>query len=279
MAPPKLRISPIGPRESSTQPSSTMEELPKNLNLIPISPDYNMDAETIRREIMQDLGLEDPEEVNSPKAIIISDDEGMEEKEKIPLKIPIFTGKPSEWSIFKYLFASQLDAHPTFTQTYKLYMLRKHLNGTALNLIKSSHYGAKQYREAWEKITKTYDNINMDIQRVLHKLVHQAKAPGDQPRESAPIKCALCTSSEHETWECPKFLLEKAKGKTDQLIKANLCFKCFRKHGIGKCTKGNCHKCKGAHHLMICYQMENERRRPKGSVPTTISNETWDTNN
>lgn len=85
MAPPKLRISPIGPRESSTQPSSTMEELPKNLNLIPISPDYNMDAETIRREIMQDLGLEDPEEVNSPKAIIISDDEGMEEKEKIPV--------------------------------------------------------------------------------------------------------------------------------------------------------------------------------------------------
>lgn len=113
----------------------------------------------------------------------------------------------------------------------------------------------------------------MEIQKVPHKLVTQ----GEAKKEEAASQCAICKSNGHETWECPKFQAEIAKGRTDLLRASKPCYKCFRKHGIGKCTKDNCPKCKGTHHLLICYQRENEVRKPTKGTTSAITKGKWDT--
>lgn len=296
----KLRIAPIKRRtlekpfpqipvedgqgnQVQPKPTSTSEDepipnaIPNAIQIpTPESPDYspnvNMDLEIIRREIIKDLGMDNQDE---EVPITISDDEGTGETEgRILLKVPVFTGKPMEWSVFRYVYSSQVDENPGLTNTSKLYVLRKHLDGPALQLIKTSKYTGKNYHTAWEKIRSMYDHINNEIQRALHQLVNQGKPKIQEP---APNGCALCTSSSHETWECPQFIIARAKGKTELLQSKNLCYKCFKRHGIGRCTKESCQKCKGAHHLLLCYQRENQERRQSRSVPTTTKGN-WDTN-
>lgn len=171
------------------------------------------------------------------------------------LPLPLFSGKPLEWASFKHLFEAVIHSREDFSDIYKLYYLRKHLAGPPLQRLQGFPFTGEHYEAIWKNIKDRYDEIGLEIQRLLRHWLNKEDREQNRPEERTE-KCPVCQDG-HDVMSCPTFIGANAKGRTDLAQKAGLCYKCFKKHSIGQCRGKNCTKCRGSHNIMLCYRLDS----------------------
>lgn len=84
----------------------------------------------------------------------------LEEKSKAHLQcsIPKFSGSQTEWNAFSYLFKTQIGLNSSLTSKEKLQLLKENVSGEASQFLKDIPVSEQKYDQAWETLTKKYDN-------------------------------------------------------------------------------------------------------------------------
>jgi len=69
------------------------------------------------------------------------------------------------------------------------------------------------------------------------------------------FKCLFCNNSDHNSYQCPKFLSKSAEDRIKLTKTAKLCVNCLKRHYPLKCTSQHrCKLCKGFHNTLLHIQ-------------------------
>lgn len=94
-----------------------------------------------------------------------------ESQPKLPeLKLPEFSGKYTDWMIFKNTFEAAIHDNPNLTPIRKLQYLMGQLKGEANQVISGFKLSNENYPIVWRLLNDTYDNKVMFIENHLEEL-------------------------------------------------------------------------------------------------------------
>lgn len=103
---------------------------------------------------------------------------------------------------------------------------------------------------------------------------------GETPTPPDPHACSLCNKGAHQPTHCPDYPTPEAR--RDRLAAQRRCFVCAREgHFSDSCpSKGNCPKCNGRHHFMLCFANKKYNQTASGAngiplgarKPATVTN-------
>ncbi|CAB3251377.1 unnamed protein product [Arctia plantaginis] len=109
---------------------------------------------------------------------------------KLPeIKIPMFSGKYSEWQTFRDLFVGLVHEDKSLDDAQKLFYLKGQLSGEAEQLLRN----IKVYKNAWEKLHKMYNNRKFLTNGILKRLLNQRSLTSESAFD---IKGLINTTSE-----------------------------------------------------------------------------------
>lgn len=77
-------------------------------------------------------------------------------------------------------------------------------------------------------------------------------------------KCSHC-QGEHRVYQCPKFLEQDAKARSNTIRGLKLCYKCLGTHGDNKCKLGNCKRCDKPHNTLLCFKSTKPKEETKSN--------------
>lgn len=112
---------------------------------------------------------------------------------KLPqIQLPLFSGVYEEWQSFQDMFISLIHNNANLSAVQKLHYLKSSLKGEPENLLRSLSTTETNYQEAWDKLTRRYNNKRYNSNEILKRLFAQKPISN----ESAPaIKQLLDTTS------------------------------------------------------------------------------------
>ncbi|XP_064292696.1 uncharacterized protein LOC135309931 [Plodia interpunctella] len=115
-------------------------------------------------------------------------------KLKLPeIKIPIFTGKYTEWQTFRDLFLGLVHNNNSLDDAQKFYYLKGHLKGDAEQLLRNVQVTADSYSCSWEKLERMYNNKKYLASGILNRLLNQKALINES---SCDIKNLVSTTSD-----------------------------------------------------------------------------------
>ncbi|XP_011859671.1 PREDICTED: uncharacterized protein LOC105557115 [Vollenhovia emeryi] len=101
---------------------------------------------------------------------------------KLPtLKLPEFKGEYDEWLLFKDAYISMIHTNTSIAAIQKFQYLRSALKGEALQVIGGLEISAENYVNAWELLTKNYDNNKLLINTHISQLLDFPVVARDKP--------------------------------------------------------------------------------------------------
>lgn len=84
-----------------------------------------------------------------------------------------------------------------------------------------------------------------------------------------PGHCAFCNTAGHYVARCTQLLTLPVNERFQKLKGTNLCFNCLIPgHSTKSCTGGNCRKCNGRHHTILCRQGDAQTATNASAPPT-----------
>lgn len=88
---------------------------------------------------------------------------------------------------------------------------------------------------------------------------------------AAPGHCALCNTAGHSVARCPSLLALSTGERFQRLKGTNLCFNCLiAGHATKSCNGGNCRRCNGRHHSILCRQADAQPVAGDGVQPSQV---------
>ncbi|XP_045762990.1 uncharacterized protein LOC123865799 [Maniola jurtina] len=127
---------------------------------------------------------------------------------KLPrIELPKFSGKYTEWQSFFDMFVSLIHENTTLAPVQKLHYLKSNLSGEPEMLLRNFPTTAANYIEAWEQLTKRYNNKRYNCNSIMKTLFGQKPI---QNESASAIRLLLDT-----TTSCLK-ALNNLSIKTDQ---------------------------------------------------------------
>lgn len=90
---------------------------------------------------------------------------------KLPrIQLPTFTGKYTEWQTFYDMFVSLIHENKSLTSVQKLHYLKSSLSGEPENLIRNFSTTDLNYLEAWQQLTRRYNNKKYNCNAIMKTL-------------------------------------------------------------------------------------------------------------
>lgn len=87
---------------------------------------------------------------------------------------------------------------------------------------------------------------------------------------AVPGHCAYCNTAGHAVARCSQLISLPVADRFTKLKGSNLCFNCLTAgHGSKSCTGGNCRRCNGRHHTILCRQVDAQSVSNDGVPPAT----------
>nr|XP_034827119.1 uncharacterized protein LOC117984607 [Maniola hyperantus] len=127
---------------------------------------------------------------------------------KLPrIELPKFSGKYTEWQSFFDMFVSLIHENSTLAPVQKLHYLKSNLSGEPEMLLRNFPTTDANYTEAWEQLTKRYNNERYNCNSIMKTLFGQKTV---QNESASALKLLLDT-----TTSCLK-ALNNLNIKTDQ---------------------------------------------------------------
>lgn len=100
--------------------------------------------------------------------------EGNLSRVKLPeIKIPSFSGRYSEWQTFKDLFVGLVHENKSLDDAQRLFYLKGHLTGEAEQLLRNINVTSDNYKIAWSKLEKMYNNKRFLANSIMKRLLSQ----------------------------------------------------------------------------------------------------------
>ncbi|CAK1579938.1 unnamed protein product [Parnassius mnemosyne] len=89
------------------------------------------------------------------------------------IQLPIFSGKYTEWQSFYDMFVSLIHENYTLSAVQKLHYLKSSLSGEPEVLLRNFATTSANYKEAWEQLTKRYNNKRYNCNAIMKTLFGQ----------------------------------------------------------------------------------------------------------
>lgn len=90
-----------------------------------------------------------------------------------PIKLPIFSGDYCEWISFKNLFLVSVDRNGKLSKSHKMQYLRTSTTGEAHALFSNLPISDHNYKLAWNRLEKRYDNPLFIVASQMEKFLNQ----------------------------------------------------------------------------------------------------------
>ncbi|XP_026741350.1 uncharacterized protein LOC113503524 [Trichoplusia ni] len=113
---------------------------------------------------------------------------------KLPeIKIPMFSGKYTEWQTFRDLFLGLVHENKALDDAQRFYYLRGHLTGEAEQLLRNIKMSSDCYEIAWKKLDDMYNNKRFLANGILKRMLSQKNLVSESAYE---IKKIISTTSD-----------------------------------------------------------------------------------
>ncbi|CAH2101263.1 unnamed protein product [Euphydryas editha] len=113
---------------------------------------------------------------------------------KLPeIKIPFFSGKYSEWQKFRDLFVGLLHINKSLDEAQCFFYFKGHLNVEAKQLLQNIKITPDNYKIAWSKLDKMYNNKKFLANGILKRLLNKKALSHESATE---IKRLVSTTTE-----------------------------------------------------------------------------------
>lgn len=131
-------------------------------------------------------------------------------KVKLPqIQLPTFKGSYEEWQTFHDMFVSLIHSNTSLNPVQKLHYLKSCLSGDPERLLMNLATTESNYEEAWNQLTKRYNNKRYNVNEVMKRLFAQKSLTGESSTQikhlldntAACLKALNNLGTETKSWD------------------------------------------------------------------------------